>query len=269
LDYPHIAYFDGDNENLKYAFQDTTGWHIELVDVPAAAGRFPSLALDATGFPHISYLDHLYNYDLRYAYKDLGGWHIEVVDSEGLIGRYTSLAVDASGRPHIGYQDYGNADLKYAYRTNAGWHVMTVDSVGMAGVATSIALDEAGLPHIVYWHMSYSDLRYVRATGQESIWLSGELVGTELVLTWSPIPGVAQYWIYGAANYPFFPLGPFPGTEYRITTLPNTTTSWGSTEGIGIPDAQWTYLVLAVDAMEFELGRSNRVGEHDFAIENP
>lgn len=146
---------------------------------------------------------------------------------------------------------------------------MTVDAPGMAGVSTSIALDGAGLPHIGYWHVSYCDLRYARGYGQETVELSGEIVGTQLLLTWSPVSGVDQYWIYGAANNPFFVVGPVPEPEYRIIMLPHTTTSWGSSEGIADPFAQWTYLVLAVDAMEIELGRSNRVGEHDFATEIP
>ena len=40
--------------------------------------------------------------------------------------------------------------------------------------------------------------------------------------------------------------------------------TWSSAIGIGDPNANWTYLVLAVDNAEQELRRSNRVGEQDF-----
>ena len=238
-----------------------------MVDATGSVGRHPSIALDSMGFPHISYFDALYQNDLRYAYKDEIGWHLETVDSEGLVGRHISLSLDAFDHPHISYQDYGNADLKYAYRTAEEWQIMTVDSIGMAGVSSTLALDKAGLPHIGYWHVSYCDLRYARGIGPESLQLSGEIVGTELMLRWNPVSGVNQYWIYGAADEPFFSLGSTPGPDYRITILPHTSTSWGSSEGIADPSAQWTYLVLAVDAMEIELGRSNRIGEYDIAME--
>jgi len=79
-------------------------------------GYEPSLALDNSNRPHISY----YNYDkqdLYYAYyNEATGWVTETVDSLGDVGRYNSLALDALGLPHISYYDYSNGDLKYAYK---------------------------------------------------------------------------------------------------------------------------------------------------------
>jgi hypothetical protein len=46
-------------------------------------------------------------------------------------------------------------------------------------------------------------------------------------------------------------------------------TSWLTGNGIGDPDSNWTYLVIAVDEAEAELARSNRAGEHDFDCEIP
>ena len=63
--YPHIGYF-GNNE-LKYAYQDASGWHIETVDTRGWVGWCASLALDEYGYPHISYHDSYRNYDLKYA----------------------------------------------------------------------------------------------------------------------------------------------------------------------------------------------------------
>jgi len=45
--------------------------------------------------------------------------------------------------------------------------------------------------------------------------------------------------------------------------------TWVSLAGLGDSDNNWTYLVVAVDASEQELTRSNRVGEHDFEVDIP
>jgi hypothetical protein len=105
------------------AYQDASGWHIETVDSKEDIGEYTSLALDANGYPHISYYDTT-NDDLKYAYQDASGWHIETVDSEEDIGQHTSLALDRSGYPHISYYDDTNYDLKYAYYSGPwlNWH---------------------------------------------------------------------------------------------------------------------------------------------------
>ena len=92
----------------RYAYQDAAGWHIETVGSEGGGGT--SLALDGSGYPHISYGHN----DLRYAYQDAAGWHTQTVDSEGGVGSHSSLALDGYGYPHISYSDYRYAHLKYA-----------------------------------------------------------------------------------------------------------------------------------------------------------
>ena len=165
--YAHISYclydyIDDQCEGLKYAYQDASGWHIQTVDSEGEVGWYTSLALDANGYPHISYHDYGY-YDegaLKYAYLDASGWHTQTVDSEEGVGRYTSLALDGSGYPHISYLDYTNDDLKYAYQDVFGWHTQTVDSEGDVGWYTSLALDGVGYPHISYLDYTNGDLKY-------------------------------------------------------------------------------------------------------------
>ena len=67
-------------------------WHIERVDAPKWFEKMTdrSLALDASGHPHIAYgADHLY-----YAWHDGTSWHLETVDSSCGVGRYAALALD-------------------------------------------------------------------------------------------------------------------------------------------------------------------------------
>jgi hypothetical protein len=90
-----------------------------------------------------------------------------------------------------------------------------------------------------------------------------------LVLSWNQVLGVSEYWVYGDDQKPFFIPGMGPSYEYRLDVLDPTVTTWSSGNGIGDPSANWTYLVMAVDEVEAELARSNRVGEYDFDCEIP
>jgi len=140
-------------------------WHIETVDSEGNVGRSTSIALDSSGYPHVSYSDST-NYDLKYAYLDASGWHVETVDSDGSVGDYTSIAVDSSGYPHVSCFDDTNNDLKYAYMDDTGWHIETVDSgLGNWGGQTSIVLDSSG-----YVHMSYCGFGLKYAYRGASAW---------------------------------------------------------------------------------------------------
>ncbi len=94
--------------------------------------------------------------------------------------------------------------------------------------------------------------------------LSGGLSGGQLALTWTACDAAAAYWVYGASNEAYFATGFSPGYENRLAVLSAGTSAWSSVSGIGDPSDNWAYLVLAVDAGEQELARSNRFGEHDF-----
>jgi hypothetical protein len=59
------------------------------VDSSGNVGQYTSLALDGSGYPHISY--YFTNHDLKYAYQDSSGWHPETIDDAIYGGSYTSL----------------------------------------------------------------------------------------------------------------------------------------------------------------------------------
>lgn len=173
--FPHIAYYDGYWENLKYATPSRVpgpDWVIMPVDTPGYVGPYPSIALDSNNNPHISYLD-VDNDSLKYAKWVTGPtWTIETVDSTGTVGAFSSLALDSNGFPHISYIDtrgFSDHVLKYARWNGVFWVIETVDSTIDVGGFSSLALDSNDNPHISYCDASNWQLRY--AYWSEGIWI--------------------------------------------------------------------------------------------------
>src|ERR1043166_8297169 len=79
---PHIAYYDDDNGNLKYASRSGTGvWTREVADNSLdQIGLFASLAIDAQNNPHVGYYDNSTGV-LWYAKKSSGTWAKQAVDA--------------------------------------------------------------------------------------------------------------------------------------------------------------------------------------------
>lgn len=136
----------------------------------AQTGKNNSIALDPSGYPHISYesSDGGTHKFLKYAWYNGSTWSSTIVDTiettEGFAS-LTSIAVDDSGRPHIAYYSHKDGAYKYAGWNGASWEIKTVDfygSVGWENVA--IALDGNANPHIAYLVGSYK-LKYARWSG--------------------------------------------------------------------------------------------------------
>ncbi len=124
---PHIGYADSSYGHssgvLFYASWNGTAWITQTVDpyqgaMGGGAAASPSLILDSSGNPHLSYClltDYSpYPNDLRYAYWDGTTWITQTVDQVGQTGAFTSLALDSRGNPHISYYDYDHHAVRYA-----------------------------------------------------------------------------------------------------------------------------------------------------------
>jgi hypothetical protein len=140
-------------------------------------------------------------------------------------------------------------------------HVLVLDIAALA-VTDSIAPPGAGTTNTV-------SVAPQMGPAPSEIVLTGDLVGGQLQLTWTSFAPASAYWVYGASNLAWFVPGFSPGYNFRLVVLSPGTTTWSSSNGVGDPSANWTYLVMAVDATEQELARSNRFGEHDFATDTP
>jgi len=109
---PHISYYDKTNKQLKYAFNLSTQWDIEVVDNINKTYPCTSIALDSNSNPHISYSKSRDEY-LTLARLDGDSWVIQKWDANEDTGQYTDITIDPLGFIHISYYDSFNSDLKY------------------------------------------------------------------------------------------------------------------------------------------------------------
>ena len=133
--YPHLAY---GYRHLYYAWFDGVTWQKIVVDPADGVGRLASLALDGSGYAHISYVDG--TRALKYAYQDSGGWHIQVVDDHDDHFAFSSIALGPSGDARIAYYHYDDStptwdgELLYARLDVTGWITQTVDGADNVGL---------------------------------------------------------------------------------------------------------------------------------------
>ncbi|UCE39268.1 MAG: hypothetical protein JSW00_08635 [Thermoplasmata archaeon] len=152
--------------NLKSENVKAETWNIEIPDPADDVGMYNSIAMDSSGFPHISYFDNA-SEDLKYVKWTGSNWKVETVESAGDIGYFSSLAVDSNDIPHISYYDQTNGDLKYAKWSGSKWNIETVDSEKDVGQFSSLALDSSDHPHISYYDNTSLDLKYTEWTGSK------------------------------------------------------------------------------------------------------
>jgi len=154
--YARISYSRYESEekaHLKYAYQDSLGWHAETLDDEGDV-ESTSLEIDRNGFSHIAYLES--GSSLKYAYQDSSGWHKQVVYSAIDMAGDCSLKLDANGYPHIAFWGVQGDSPKYTYKDASGWHSETIDHHEYGG-SVSLVLGKNGFPHVAYFTVSSGD----------------------------------------------------------------------------------------------------------------
>ena len=174
--YPHIAYYQnaisGGNPQLKYAYKDKNGWHIETVESSGSgSGAHVSIALDSEGNPHLAYEDIFGGatpYMLKYAYRDsIGVWHISTLTTS-YAGNTRGDQIEGinlilyNDQPRISFYNDTGRQIEYMYLNGTSWVTEIVATSGSQ--YDSLALDSLGNPRISYCSISpqsgYSSLRY-------------------------------------------------------------------------------------------------------------
>ncbi len=152
-------------------------WSIEVVDqdcwdADGTEGGEITLALDAAGNPHISYVNGILSdpvgvIAIRYAKWTGAAWDLVTIDDDNTYG-HTGMALDHDGQAHFAYREspwFGEGLLRYARPDGGGWTIEWPDPDTSMKFA-SVAIDSQNHPHIAYWLMG-TGLKYARWTGTE------------------------------------------------------------------------------------------------------
>jgi hypothetical protein len=210
-------------------------WITTTVDDTEGIWGMPSLALDKSGNPHISYsIFNSSSYCLKHATWTGSAWKTETVES-GRVGWHNSIAVDKAGNPHISYDDSTNGNLKYARWTGSGWNTEIVDSTDTEPY-NSLVLDSAGNPHIIY--SNGHTLMYAKKTG----------MGWVTTAVDSDCGGWAASLALDAADNPHISYsGGYSGGDYDIKYTRWTGSAW-KIETIDSVDYPDSHHKIALDA---------------------
>jgi len=169
----HVAYLDGNTQELKYWRQNQGQSSIQLVDTDAA--QFNSIRVDGGGTPHISFWransagvstpDRL-----RVADYNGTAWVPTFADPTPPRGRYNSLVLDNAGNLGIAYYDADasgpySKKLRVALRIAGIWSYDVADSAGDPGRFNSVQIGAGALLRISYIASTTATLRFASDNG--------------------------------------------------------------------------------------------------------
>ena len=161
----NISYYDQSNNNLKYAkrYKESGSWEIQTPDEEEVEDGPTDLAIDSSGYAHISYERYEDGNFIYYANNTLGEWVLRKIDN----GLYAAIVVDPSGITHFSY-DIEEYSLYYINTDMLDEKVSPMRLDGISVQDTSIALDSNNKVHISYYDADNRFLKY--ATNSSSIW---------------------------------------------------------------------------------------------------
>lgn len=127
------------------AVADDHTWSISSIGSNIAS---PSIAVDADGNPHVSYI---LNNDLYVAELVDGTWNSQIIDAASQCGYNTVIAIDSQGYTHIMYMDVTESwawTLMYANNVNEGYVIYDLGQTIYYGF--DMTLDSNDNVHVAY-----------------------------------------------------------------------------------------------------------------------
>ncbi len=168
---PVISYYNVASQDLKVVVCGnvvcTGTTTITTVDSTGNVGQYPSLSLNSSGNPVVSYSNGLKLVVCGNATCSSGNT-ITTVDSTA--GSYSSLVLAASGNPVISHNNPTKKSLSLALCSNATCSTKTIKDLDVlhdVGRDTSLVLTNAGIPIISYSDSTNGDLK-VAICGNET-----------------------------------------------------------------------------------------------------
>ena len=175
--YPVIAYYDATNTDLKIIHcgnaNCSSGNVINTIDGVDSVGLYPTLKLDGSGYPVISYYDTT-NTSVKLAHcndVNCSGANesiVTLINDETDMVRHgsESLQLDASGYPMVVYHDDNNGDLEMIHCNDVNCvggneTKTTIETANDVGDFASMTKDSSGNPVIVHYDGSNLGLRIV------------------------------------------------------------------------------------------------------------
>jgi hypothetical protein len=248
---PGVAYQDGQNGDLRYAYFSpaSNAWEVQKVDVKGSTGGYPDLAFTRKNGAAIAYYNKT-NGDLRLATSQVDGWAIETIDRKGDVGRFASLVLDpnrpTSSKFAIAYEDTTKADVKWALQYKSGWRYETIDNtLGIAGGYISMGFYDSGATTdrykaaASYYDATRGQLRYAYDTGgiESQLWTSQAIATRKRQGLYSQLD------LTGNKPRVFF----YDGTNKRALML----------RGSKIGGGKWTLTDLGPGGREIKFARYN------------
>lgn len=165
---PVIAYDynNGVDYTARVASRQSDGSWIKEDPYTSVYEWYPSMVLDAGGYPHLVHSGKINGYSATaiHTYKDSQGWHSTQIDPVNDNAYITSLAQNAAGDLFLYNQTVLNYRLNYASLTfgSSAWVTGTLGEIGMSGVENSLVLDANDRPHLasVDQYSHNGDIRY-------------------------------------------------------------------------------------------------------------
>jgi hypothetical protein len=172
--YPHIAYADYSNSDLRYAFRSSGGWEEQVVD--SSYVYHPSLSFGDNAFdaPFIVYSNSVdsqvkvASISQENANCPVGvanDWFCDPVTAQYDTGKYISGVRGSDGNTYLTYLKDWDGGMIFARGNSSAYSFYTFPNNTSAnvGFAVSLDLDTAGKPHFAYQNTTELSTRYARS----------------------------------------------------------------------------------------------------------